>query len=227
MILVIPALLGPDGVRRCRELLEAAPWVDGRATAGAQSALAKRNRQVPESAREAEAAGRIVLEALGAHPLFVSAALPARIYPPLFSRYGPGMGFGDHVDNAVRVSPVSGAAYRTDVSCTLFLSDPDDYEGGELVIGEAGAAREVKGAAGDLVLYPATTVHRVEPVTAGERRACVFWVQSMVADAGTRALLFELDRAIASARADLGDAHPAAVSLTGIYHNLIRRWARL
>ena len=225
MILVIPGLLAPAAVDACRRELAAAPWVDGRVTAGEQSASVKTNLQVREGAVEAEEAQGRILRAVGAHPLFLSAALPARVYPPLFNRYGEGMGFGDHIDNAVRVSPVTGGAYRTDLSATLFLSAPEDYDGGELVIQDGGTARRIKAGAGDLVLYPAGTVHRVEPIVRGWRWASFFWVQSMVADPGARALLFDLDRAVAGARADLGDAHPAAVSLVGVYHNLVRLWA--
>ena len=222
MILHIPGVLGPEAVAALRRRLAAAPWVDGAATAGEQSTLAKRNLQVPETAPEAEALGEIVLGALAACPTFMSAALPAKVYTPLFNRYGPGMRFGDHIDNAMRISP-DGARVRTDLSATLFLCDPDDYEGGELVI--AGSDAGWKLPAGDLLLYPATTVHRIEPVRSGERWASFFWVQSMVREAERRSLLHDLDRAIAAARTDLGDAHPAAVSLVGGYHNLIRMWA--
>ncbi len=222
MILHIPGVLDREAVAALRQSLAGATWVDGAATAGEQSVLAKRNLQVPEAAPEAKALGDIVLEALAASPTFMSAALPAKVYPPLFNRYGAGMGFGDHIDNAMRISP-EGARVRTDLSATLFLSDPGDYEGGELVI--AGNDRGWKLPAGDLLLYPATTVHRVEPVRSGERWASFFWVQSMVREADRRALLHDLDRAIAAARADLGDSHGAAVSLVGGYHNLIRMWA--
>ena len=157
----------------------------------------------------------------------MSAALPLKVFPPLFNRYGPGMGFGDHIDNAVRISPVTGARYRTDLSCTLFLAEPDEYDGGELVIEGGLSPERIKLPAGDAILYPATSVHRVEPVTRGERLAAFFWVQSMVADPARRALLHDLDRAIAAARADLGDTHSAAVALVGAYHNLIRMWAEV
>jgi PKHD-type hydroxylase len=227
MLLHIKSVLTPEQVRQCREALAGAAWADGRITAGQQSARAKHNLQLPEDAPQAQALGEMVLQALSASGEFMSAALPAKVYPPLFNRYGPGMGFGDHIDNAIRISPVTGARYRTDLSATLFLSDPADYDGGELVFGEGLSEARVKLAAGDMVLYPATTVHRVEPVTRGERWASFFWVQSMVADGGARELLHELDRAVASARADLGDDHPAAVALVGVYHNLVRRWARV
>ncbi|HEX4198175.1 MAG TPA: Fe2+-dependent dioxygenase [Caulobacteraceae bacterium] len=225
MILHIQNVLNPEQVRRCREVLAKAAWVDGRVTAGEQSGLAKTNLQVPEDAPEARALGDVVLKALAGDPQFMSAALPLRVYPPLFNRYGEGMGFGAHVDNAIRISPVTGGRYRTDLSCTLFLTDPDRYGGGELVI--EGGAEPVKLPAGDMILYPATSVHRVEPITRGERLASFFWVQSMVADPGRRALLHDLDRSISAARADLGDDHAAAVSLVGAYHNLLRMWSQV
>src|SRR5581483_1371503 len=174
-------------------------------TAGLQSSLAKHNLQLAEDAPEAKPLGELILAALAANAAFMSAALPLKVFPPLFNRYGAGMAFGDHIDNAVRASSVTGARYRTDLSCTVSLSGPDEYDGGELVI-EAGGLdpARIKLPAGDAILYPATTVHRVEPVVRGERWAAFFWVQSMVADGGRRALLHELDRAIAAARADLG-----------------------
>ena len=227
MILHIPQVLVREQVQACRTALEAADWVDGRVTAGEQSGLAKRNLQLAEDAPEARRLGELVLKALGANPLFMSAALPRKVYPPLFNRYRQGMGFGDHIDNAIRVSPVTGARYRTDLSATLFLSDPGEYDGGELTIEDGSAPRRVKLAAGDLALYAATTVHRVEPITRGERLACFFWVESMVGDEVQRALLHRLDRAIASIRTDVGDAHPGAIALTGAYHNLVRMWAQL
>ena len=168
-----------------------------------------------------------MLKALTHSQLFMSAALPLRVYPPLFNRYGEGMGFGDHIDNAMRISPITGARYRTDLSCTLFLNDPDQYDGGGLVIEGAFASGGLKLPAGDIVLYPATTVHRVEPITRGERWASFFWVQSMVADHAQRDILYSLDQAIISARGDLGDDNPAAVSLVGVYHNLVRMWAQV
>jgi PKHD-type hydroxylase len=227
MMVHIPKVLTPQQVRHCNEVLRQAVWIDGRATAGEQSGLAKRNLQVAEDAPGAMALGEIVLSALAANPYFMSAALPLRVFPPLFNRYSESMGFGGHIDNAIRVSAVTGARYRTDLSCTLFLSDPDDYDGGELAVDDGFSSRRVKLPAGDVILYPATTVHRVEPVTRGERWASFFWVQSMVADPGQRSLLHELDKAITTARGDLGDDHPAAVSLVGVYHNLIRMWSQV
>ncbi|HEX4180208.1 MAG TPA: Fe2+-dependent dioxygenase [Caulobacteraceae bacterium] len=225
MTLHIPKVLNADQVRHCNEVLAKADWIDGRATAGEQSGRAKRNLQVAEDAPEAKALGEIVIRALAANAKFMSAALPLRVYPPLFNRYGEGMTFGSHIDNAIRVSPVTGGRYRTDLSCTLFLTDPDDYDGGELVIEDGFSPRRVKLAAGDLVLYPATTVHRVEPVTRGERWASFFWVQSMVPDPEQRRLLHDLDQATMGARGTLGDEHPTAVSLVGVYHNLLRMWS--
>jgi PKHD-type hydroxylase len=227
VILHIPGVLTPDQLRQCRTSLETASWVDGRVTAGEQSGLAKRNLQLPEDSSEAKALGEMVLGALAAHALFMSAALPLKVYPPLFNRYGEGMAFGDHIDNAIRASRVTGARYRTDLSATLFLSEPDDYEGGELVIDDGTEPRRVKLPAGDMVLYPATTVHRVEPIRRGERWASFFWIESMVGDEVKRSLLYRLDRAIASVRGDIGDAHPGSVALTGTYHNLIRMWAQV
>jgi PKHD-type hydroxylase len=227
MLLRIPALLSADQVAHFRTVLARADWRDGRETAGEQSSRAKHNLQLSETSAESHQLGEIVLAALAASPAFMSAALPLKVFPPLFNRYLPGMAFGAHIDNAVRASPVTGARYRTDLSCTVFLSDPADYEGGELTIEDGLAARQVKLPAGDAILYPASTVHRVEPVTRGERWASFFWVQSMVADGGKRALLHDLDRAIAAARADLGDDHAAAVSLVGVYHNLVRMWGQV
>jgi PKHD-type hydroxylase len=227
MMLHIPKVLTPEQVRRCIEVLSKATWIDGRATAGDQSGLVKHNLQIPEDAPEAQALCEIILKALAGSPLFMSAALPLRIYPPLFNRYREGMAFGDHIDSAVRVSPVTGGRYRTDLSCTLFLTDPDRFDGGELVIGGGPSSTGVKLPAGDMILYPATSVHRVELITRGERWAAFFWVQSMVGDPTRRALLHDLDQAIIATRGDLGDVHPAAVSLVGVYHNLVRMWSQL
>jgi len=225
MIVHIEGLLSADEVAHCREVLGAAAWADGRSTAGAQSALAKNNLQISDAAPETRELRDLILARLAANPKFMSAALPTRVFPPLFNRYDPGMGFGDHVDNAVRYAGPSGAPYRTDLSCTLFLSDPETCDGGALVVGEG--REPVRPPAGDLVVYPAGTVHRVEPITRGSRWASFFWVQSMVRDTAQRALLFEMDQAIALARRDLTDRHPAAISLAGAYHNLIRMWAEV
>jgi PKHD-type hydroxylase len=220
------AVLTPAELQRCRCVLEAADWVDGKATAGQQSARAKHNEQLPEGSASAAALGDMVLEALRRHPGFIAAALPLKVFPPLFSRYHPGMAFGDHVDNAIRFAP-GGGRYRTDLACTLFLTDPADYDGGELVIAGGLGEQRVKLLAGDMVLYPATTVHRVAPVTRGWRWAAVFWVQSMVRSDEQRSLLHGMDGAIAEARASLSDDHPSVVALTGAYHNLVRMWAEV
>ena len=225
MIVRIPAVLSPADLRQCRDGLAKAEWIDGRATAGQQSALGKQNQQLAEDAAPACQLGKMILARRGESAKFISAALPARVFPPLFNRYGVGMGFDAHIDNAIRYAATTGAHYRTDVSCTLFLSDPADYDGGELLI--EGGVTPVKFSAGDLALYPATTVHRVQPVTRGVRLAAFFWVQSMVREHERRDLLHGMDEAIALARRDLGDAHAAAISLTGAYHNLIRMWAEV
>jgi len=219
------AVLSPAELAHCRAVLGAASWIDGKATAGPQSARAKHNVQLPESSPEATELGDLVLDALRRHPGFIAAALPLRVFPPLFNRYEAGMGFGPHVDNAIRFAP-GGARYRTDVACTLFLSDPADYDGGELVIEGSFGEQSVKLAAGDMVVYPASSVHRVEPVARGVRLAAFFWVQSMVQGDDRRALLASLDGSIAETRAALGDDHRAVVELTGTYHNLLRMWAQ-
>ena len=223
-MIVIPNLLSDDQLRQMRARLDAAEWVDGNATSGHQSALAKRNRQLPESSAEAKALGNLILDALAASPLFVAAALPLKIYPPLFNRYGEGESFGDHVDSAIRIRTGSDFRIRSDLSATLFLRDPHDYDGGELLTeGHA----PVKLAAGDMLLYPSSTVHRVTPVTRGERVASFFWIQSMVRDHAARAMLFDLDRSIQDLSQTNGPDAPAMIRLTGIYHNLLRRWAEL
>jgi PKHD-type hydroxylase len=224
MLIRLPGVLTPVQVAFCLQELEAAPWVDGKATAGMQSALAKANLQLSEGSAPARALGDLVLGALGRDGTFISAALPLRVFPPLFSRYDPGMGFGSHVDNAIRFT-ADGARHRADIACTLFLSDPDAYAGGELIIEDGFGPQTVKLPAGDIVVYPASSIHRVERVTAGRRLACVFWVQSMVQDDGRRALLHDLDRSIIDVRRSLGDDHRAVVGLTGGYHNLLRMWA--
>ncbi|MBQ1543519.1 MAG: Fe2+-dependent dioxygenase [Caulobacteraceae bacterium] len=223
MIVQVPQVLSPDQVAHCRRALEGAAWADGRITAGVQSARAKRNLQVPEDSAEARTLGEMILGALGRNETFVSAALPLRVFPPLFNRYDAGMGFGAHVDNAIRFA--GGVRFRTDVSATLFLSGPEDYDGGELVIDDAYGEHAVKLAAGDMILYPAASLHRVETVTRGARWAAFFWAQSMVRDDGRRSLLYDMDRSIGQARAALSDDHPAVLGLTAGYHNLLRMWA--
>lgn len=224
MLVHVRQVLDPDALARVRTLLSGAPWADGRITAGPQSAQVKNNLQLPDSAPASVAARAIVLEGLERHALFFAAALPKRIYPPLFNRYeGSANAFGNHVDNAVRTVPATGQRVRTDLSATLFLSDPGDYDGGELVIEDTYGTHSVKLPAGDLVLYPASSLHRVTPVTRGERIASFFWVQSLVRDDAERALLFDLDLAIQRLNRDAAE-HPALVSLVGVYHNLLRRW---
>lgn len=226
MLLTIPGLLTSDELAEARRLLAAAPWADGKATAGYQSGLVKRNQQLPEEAPQTQVLQRLVLTALGRSAAFQVAALPLRIYPPLFNRYDPGMGFGDHIDNAIRMPPGGrGAPLRTDVSATLFLADPADYDGGDLVIDDTFGSHRARLAAGDLVLYPASSVHRVEPVTRGSRIACFFWVESLVRDDAQRTLLYDLDGALGNLRRRGLAGEPEMVALTGIYHNLLRRWA--
>jgi PKHD-type hydroxylase len=223
MLVHVPAMLGAEEASRFCARLAAAPWGDGRATAGSQSGAVKRNQQLPEDGDVARELGARVLAALDRAPLFRSAALPARVFPPLFNRYAEGMDFGAHIDNAIRRVPGSHLNIRTDLSATLFLAPPESYDGGELVIEDTYGVQTVKLAAGDMILYPATSRHRVMPVTRGERLACFFWVQSLVKDDAERAMLFELDHAIQILGA--GDAnHPEILRLTGLYHNLVRKW---
>ncbi len=220
---VIPAVLSADEIARVRAQIDGADWIDGNATSGSQSALAKHNRQLSEDAPEARQAGELVLDALGRSPLFVAAALPFKVYPPLFNRYEVGDGFGTHVDTAIRIRRGSDFRIRSDLSATLFLAPPDSYDGGELVIADHPG---VKLAAGDLLLYPASTLHRVEPVRRGVRVAAFFWIQSMVRNDSDRDILFDLDSAIQSLSGEGRDAD-AVVRLTGVYHNLLRRWAEV
>jgi PKHD-type hydroxylase len=225
MLIHVEQVLNPDQVALCRERLAAENWVDGRATAGEQSALAKRNLQVPEEAPAARELGDMILAALGGNPTFVSAALPLRVFPPLFNRYDAGMAFDTHVDNAIRFAgPVR---FRTDVSATLFLTDPADYDGGELIVEDAYGEHAIKLAAGDMILYPATSLHRVAPITRGSRWAAVFWAQSMVRADAQRALLYELDNAIQAMSVKVGAGDPAVVSLAGTYNNLLRLWSEV
>ena len=223
MLIAIPDVLTPEQVAHARARLEAAEWVDGRVTAGAQSAQAKNNLQVPEDAPAARELQQVILRALGTNERFVSAALPLRVFPPLFNRYDTGHGFGAHVDNAIRFA--GGQRFRTDVSCTLFLTEPNAYDGGELVIEDTYGEQRVKLAAGAMVVYPGTSLHRVRPITRGSRWSSFFWAQSMVADDGRRALLHGLDRSVIEARAKLGDKDPTVLRLTATYHNLLRQWA--
>jgi PKHD-type hydroxylase len=227
MLLHVPSVLTPDEVTEVRALIDAAEWVDGNVTSGAQSALAKVNLQLPETSSAAQQAGALIRDALARSPLFMSAALPHTIFPPLFNRYRGGHTFGDHVDNAIRFQRDSGVRIRTDLSATLFLAEPDAYEGGELVVEDTFGVHEVKLPAGHMILYPASSLHRVEPVTAGERVGSFFWIQSLVRDDARRTLLFDMDLAIQKLARAAGQDSPAIVSLTGSYHNLLRMWAEL
>jgi PKHD-type hydroxylase len=224
MIVHIPDVLDKDQLAHCRETIRRAAWVDGRVTAGHQSALVKDNLQLPEACPEHRELGAIVLRALEHNPIFVSAVLPQKVFPPLFNRYGVGMGFGTHVDNAVRQTADGAIRIRTDVSATLFLSGPEDYDGGELTVEDSYGSHSIKLPAGDLVVYPADSLHQVTPVTRGERLASFFWIQSLVRDKTKRSLLFDLDAAILQLTRD-APGHAALVSLTATYHNLLRQWA--
>jgi PKHD-type hydroxylase len=226
MLLTVPDLLNPDQVAKARRILDAAEWADGRATAGPQSAEAKDNSQIPEAHPAAREVGAMVLDALGRNALFLAAALPLRVFPPLFNRYSGGQSFGTHVDNAVRQVPSTPHRVRTDVSATLFFAGPEDYDGGELVVQDTYGTHQVKLRAGSLVLYPSTSLHHVTPVTRGTRLCSFFWVQSMVRDDGQRSLLFDLDVGLQRLSRDVS-SHPSLVSLTGVYHNLLRQWAEL
>jgi PKHD-type hydroxylase len=222
MILQLPAVLTDAQLDELRAKLTAddAPWVAGKTTAGHQGARVKQNLQIAEESPLARELGDIVLSALERHPLFVGAVLPRVVYPPMFNRYEGGMHFGDHIDGALRRLPGTRRTLRTDVSATLFLASPETYDGGELLVEDGGHTRSIRLAAGDMVLYPSTSVHRVAPVTRGVRLACFFWVQSTVRDDGQRALLFSLDRAIQK----LDASSPESIELTGVYHNLLRMW---
>jgi len=226
MMLHVPNVLTLDQVADLRRRLDATDWVDGRETVGPQGALVKRNRQLPESSPVSQELGHVVLKALAAQPLYFSAALPLRTVPPLFNRYEGGEHYGDHIDGSVRSVPGTNLRLRTDISCTLFLTSPEDYDGGELVVVDSYGTHEVKLPAGDMIVYPASSVHRVEPVTRGARVCSFFWVQSMVRDDWRRSMLFELDRNIQALRQRVGDG-PEIVGLTGHYHNLLRQWAEV
>lgn len=227
MMLQIPDVLTPEQVAQCRVVLDAASWVDGNATSGFQAALAKANLQLPQDSEAAITVGEAILAALDRSRLFVAAALPRTILPPMFNRYGEGMGFGDHIDNAVRRNPSTGAPIRTDLSATLFLAEPDAYDGGELVVEDSYGSHLVKLPAGSMILYPASSLHRVTPVTRGERVASFFWIQSLVRDDAQRSLLFDMDVAIQRLSLEVGPAHASVLTLTGTYHNLLRMWAEV
>ncbi|HNJ83315.1 MAG TPA: Fe2+-dependent dioxygenase [Piscinibacter sp.] len=224
MLLTLEGVLTPDDVREARRLLAGAAWEDGRATAGAQAVTVKNNQQLAQDGEPARALRALVLQGLERHATFFSAALPRNVFPPMFNRYaGAANTYGNHVDAAIRYAPAG--RVRTDLSCTLFLCDPDEYEGGDLVVESAAGERRVKLPAGDMVLYPSTSVHRVEPVTRGARVASFFWVQSMVRSEEQRRLLFEMDRALMHLRSTVGEMDAGVVALTGTYHNLLRLWA--
>lgn len=225
MLIAIPGVLSPEELGQVCATIDDADWADGNATSGHQSALAKRNRQLPEESDAARTAGGLILDALARAPLFIAAALPLKVFPPLFNRYEGGEAFGAHVDTAVRVRRGSDFRVRADLSATLFLEDPDSYEGGELVVEDTFGEQRVKLPAGNMILYPASSIHRVDPVTRGQRTSAFFWVQSMIRDDAARRLLFELDGAVQDVAATTGHADPAVVKLTGVYHNLLRRWA--
>lgn len=225
MLLKIPQILDADGVARARALLAAAPWSDGRSTAGRQAAQVKNNEQLSPGSDQHRELQALVLQALDRHPLFFSATLPKRVLPPQFNRYGGATNtYGNHVDQAVRYLPGGTQRVRTDISCTLFLSDPADYDGGDLVIDTTFGEQRVKLAAGDMVVYPGISVHRVEPVTRGARLASFFWIESMVRGDEQRRLLYEMDMSLMALRTELGET-PELVQLTGTYHNLLRMWA--
>jgi len=226
MLVHVQNLLNSEQLNHFRQRLEApeAPWVDGRVTAGHQGVHVKQNQQIAEGSAVSAELGGIVLAALERLPLFISAALPNQVYPPMFNRYENGMHFGSHVDGSVRLMPNTGVKMRTDLSATLFLAPPESYDGGELMVEDTYGAQSIKLAAGDMVLYPASSLHRVTPVTRGVRVACFFWVQSMVRDDGQRALLFDLDNAIQRLTATGAD-DAARMHLTGCYHNLLRMWS--
>jgi PKHD-type hydroxylase len=224
-MVAIPDLIGTERLAQLRSLIDAGEWIDGNATSGPQSALAKRNRQLPEDSAAAREAGAIILGALAASPLFVATALPLKVFPPLFNAYAAGETFDTHVDNAIRIRRGSDFRIRSDLSATLFLAEPESYDGGELVVEGQFGEQKVKLPAGHLILYPSSSLHRVTPVTRGERVASFFWIQSMVRDDGERRLLFDLDTSIQALAGDRGQDDREIIRLTGLYHNLLRRWA--
>lgn len=226
MLLQIPDVLTAEQVTHARRLLDSAEWVDGRVTAGHQSAQAKHNVQIPEGHPVARELGEMILKALQQNPLFITAALPLHVFPPLFNRYSGGQSFGSHVDSSIRTVPGTSHRIRTDLSATLFLSQPDEYDGGELMIEDTYGMHSVKLPAGSMVLYPATSLHHVRAVTRGARVSSFFWLQSMIRDDGERTLLFDLDAAIRSLNQSVA-GHQATIALTGVYHNLLRKWAHV
>lgn len=230
MLIAIPNVLSPEEVVAARKILDAAEWVDGKVTAGHQSAKAKDNLQLQEGSPAARELGQMVLKGLGRTPLFIAAALPLHVFPPLFNKYTGGQSFGTHVDNSVRRVPGTGQSIRTDVSATLFFAEPDEYDGGELIVEDTYGSKSVKLPAGHMILYPATSLHHVTPVTRGARICSFFWLQSMIRDDAKRTLLFEMDQAIQRIGANFPGqpaADQSAVQLTGVYHNLLRQWAEM
>jgi PKHD-type hydroxylase len=225
MLVTIPDVLKAEELAHVRRVLEGTNWVDGRATAGDQAAKVKHNLQVPPDSPAAQELSQIILKALAANPKFTTATLPLRVLSPMFNRYDVGMTFGAHVDGSIRSLPGTGLRIRTDVSSTLFLTPPEDYDGGELVVHDTYGTHTVKLPAGHLVVYPATSMHSVTPVTRGSRWASFFWTQSMIKDDWRRHMLYDLDMAIMSVRSRLPDDDPAVVGLTAHYHNLLRHWA--
>jgi PKHD-type hydroxylase len=225
MMIAIPDLFDAAQLARLRGIIDAADWVDGNVTSGHQSALAKKNEQLPEGSPAAREAGAMVLEALGKSPLFFAAALPLKVFPPLFNRYGEGQTFGTHVDNAIRIQRGTEFRIRSDLSMTVFLEDPANYDGGELVVEDHFGVQRVKLPAGHGVLYPSSSLHHVTPVTRGVRVASFFWLQSMIRDDSDRRILFDLDQSVQRLTAQLGGADRSVIELTGVYHNLLRRWA--
>ena len=227
MLITVPQLFSKDEVRHIRAKLDAADWQDGKLTAGAQSAEVKQNRQLNPTSDTARELGQLILQRLGQNPLFLSAAIPNKILPPMFNRYESGETFGVHVDNAVRVNPFTQERLRTDLSMTIFFSEPDEYDGGELIIEDHYGAQTVKLPAGDMVLYPSTSLHQVTPVTRGARVSSFFWLQSMVRSNEQRTILFDLDQNIQSMAERLGADDEGVVGITGVYHNLIRQWSEM
>lgn len=225
MLIAIPDLLSPAELAEVRAIIDTAGWIDGNATSGHQSALAKNNEQLPEDSDAAQAAGRLILEALGRSPLFFASALPLRIFPPLFNRYGEGQAFDTHVDNAIRIKRGSDFRIRSDLSITVFLEAAENYDGGELQVEDHYGVQRVRLPAGHAVVYPSSSLHRVTPVTRGRRVASFFWLQSMVRDAEKRRTLFDLDRAVQRLTDELGGKDRSVIELTGVYHKLLRLWA--
>ena len=227
MLIEIAQILTPEEVVHCRRVLEASPWLDGRVTAGQMAAKSKFNLQIPVDSKEAEELGDLVLRALGRNPTFNSAVMPLRVLPPMFNRYDVGMKFGAHVDGAIRSIPGTGMRMRADVSTTIFLTEPEDYDGGELLIEDTYGVHEVKLPAGHAVVYPSSSLHSVNEITRGSRWGSFFWSQSMIKDQERRSMLYDLDMAIIGTRTKLPDEDPAVLSLANVYHNLLRHWAEL